>query len=156
MSTDTNEPDVIDSNVPSVAEHVQRYLTTGGRSGHMEGGVTNLLLTTVGRRTDQRRRTALFYGTDEDRYVLIASHFTGGPRHPNWYLNLAETPQVEVQIRDEVFPAHARTAQGEERERLWRLMADTFPPYDRYQANAPRTIPVVVLERIPEARKRGM
>jgi F420H(2)-dependent quinone reductase len=38
-------------------------------------------------------------------------------------------------------------ASGEERQRLWRLMADRWPEYDRYQRRTRREIPVVVLIR---------
>jgi hypothetical protein len=41
----------------------------------------------------------------------------------------------------------ARTATGEERERLWGLMTEVWPAYDDYQARTDREIPVVVLER---------
>jgi protein-S-isoprenylcysteine O-methyltransferase Ste14 len=44
----------------------------------------------------------------------------------------------------------ARDAEGEERERLWRALADLYPGYDRYARKTSRRIPVVVLE--PAAR----
>ncbi|MFI6522761.1 nitroreductase family deazaflavin-dependent oxidoreductase [Spirillospora sp. NPDC050679] len=142
-----NDQQVIDSPEPSVAEHIARYLRTDGADGHMEAGVTNLLLTTVGRRSGTLRRTGLFYGEDDGRYVLIGSSFSGGPRHPSWYLNLLDHPEAQVQIKGERFLVRARTAEGAERARLWRLMADRWPAYDRYQARSSREIPVVVLER---------
>ena len=52
-----------------------------------------------------------------------------------------------MQVLDDVFPAMARTAHGEEREELWRLAALQWPDYDAYQARTEREIPVVVLER---------
>jgi deazaflavin-dependent oxidoreductase (nitroreductase family) len=52
-----------------------------------------------------------------------------------------------VQIKGERFPARARTAVGDERDRLWRRMAEIWPPYDDYQRRTDRTIPVVVLAR---------
>ena len=43
----------------------------------------------------------------------------------------------------------ARVAEGDERERIWRQMAELYPPYDDYQKNAgDRVIPVVVLAPI--------
>ena len=38
-------------------------------------------------------------------------------------------------------------ADGEERERLWKLAAQQWPAYDDYQEKTDREIPVVVLER---------
>jgi hypothetical protein len=46
-----------------------------------------------------------------------------------------------------VFPARACTAEGEERERLWRLVNQQWPDYDSYHTRTERKIPVVVLER---------
>ncbi len=71
----------------------------------------------------------------------------GAERHPGWYLNLRDNPKVEVQVKDEVFRARARTAEGAERERLWDQMAKIWPAYNDYQRKTDRQIPVVVLER---------
>lgn len=53
-----------------------------------------------------------------------------------------------MQVRDDVFAARARTATGAERERLWREMAQVWPPYDEYQRKTDREIPVVVLDPV--------
>jgi deazaflavin-dependent oxidoreductase (nitroreductase family) len=128
------------------AEHVRRYQETGGEVGHIWNGVPTLLLTTTGRKSGERRTTPLIYGRDGDAYVIVASK-GGAPAHPAWYLNLSAEPQVELQVKDEVFPARARTATAEERPRLWQLMAGIWPSYDDYQTKTDREIPVVVLER---------
>ncbi|MGH3002219.1 MAG: nitroreductase/quinone reductase family protein, partial [Gaiellaceae bacterium] len=41
----------------------------------------------------------------------------------------------------------ARVAEGEERDRLWKLMNEVWPHYAEYQEKTDREIPVVVLER---------
>ena len=137
--------DAIDSPVGWVADHIREYVDTGGEKGHEWRGVPTLLLTTTGRRTGQRHRTALIYGPDGENYVLVASK-GGAAKHPAWYLNLDANPDVEVQVMKDVFPARARTATGPERDRLWRLMTKTWPAYDDYQTRTEREIPVVVLE----------
>ena len=71
----------------------------------------------------------------------------GAPEHPGWYRNLAKDPNVEVQVKGDVFRARARTATGDEREQLWKLAAQQWPDYDAYQTRTEREIPVVVLER---------
>jgi deazaflavin-dependent oxidoreductase (nitroreductase family) len=115
--------------------------------GHIWNGVSSLALTTIGRRSGKPRRTMLFYGEDGERLILVASQ-GGADQHPLWYLNMLEQPEVEVQVRSERFRARARTATPEEKPRLWRMMADLYPPYDDYQAKTRRDIPVVILERI--------
>ena len=127
--------------------HVKRYRETGGDVGHIwKRGSKILLLTTKGRKTGEPRTSPLIYENADGNYVIVASK-GGMPEHPGWYENLAKDPQVELQIKDEVFPAHARTAEGEERERLWKLAAQQWPDYDEYQKKTDRQIPVVVLER---------
>ena len=128
-------------------EHVRRYRETGGEEGHIwREGSTILLLTTKGRKTGEPRTTPLIYAQDGDRYVIVASK-GGAPEHPGWYENLQKTPEVELQVLDEVFPARARTAEGDERERLWQKANEVWRHYDEYQEKTDREIPVVVLER---------
>jgi deazaflavin-dependent oxidoreductase (nitroreductase family) len=129
-------------------EHVRRYRETGGQVGHLwRRGTTILLLTTTGRTSGERRTVPLIYAADGDRYVIVASK-GGAPAHPGWYLNLDKTPEVELQVADEVFRARARTATGEERARLWARMNEVWPDYDSYAKRTGREIPVVVLERV--------
>jgi deazaflavin-dependent oxidoreductase (nitroreductase family) len=137
--------EVTDSPVDWVKEHTQRYLDSGGEDGHeWRPGVPTLLLTTRGRKSGVQRRTALIYGRDNADYVVVASK-GGSDEQPAWYLNLEANPEVELQVFDEVLPAVARTAIGEERERLWALMRQIWPAYDEYQTRTDREIPVVVL-----------
>jgi deazaflavin-dependent oxidoreductase (nitroreductase family) len=129
------------------AEHVRRYLETDGEVGYRwRNGAPILILTTTGRRSGEDRLRPLIFGEDDGRYVVVASQ-GGAPTDPDWYLNLDADPNVHVQIKGDRFAARARTAEGEERERLWRTMAEIWPPYDEYQRRTERVIPVVVLER---------
>jgi proline iminopeptidase len=128
-------------------EHVRRYRETAGDVGHVwKEGSTILLLTTKGRKTENKTTTPLIYAQDGDRYVIVASK-GGAPEHPGWYRNIERDPNVELQVKGDVFAARARTAEGEERERLWRLANEVWPHYDEYAQKTDRTIPVVVLER---------
>jgi len=128
-------------------EHVRRYRETGGEVGHdWKNGAPTLLLTTTGRTSGEARTAPLIYGLDGDLVVIVASK-GGAPDDPGWYRNLGANPEAELQIRADVFRARARDAEGEERERLWLLMAEIWPAYDEYQAKTERQIPVVVLER---------
>jgi deazaflavin-dependent oxidoreductase (nitroreductase family) len=145
----THPDEVVDSPTEWVAKHIRGYVETDGAKGHTFYGVPALLLTTRGRRSGVWRRTALYYGRDGERYLLVASN-GGAARHPAWYLNLSAHPEVEVQVGAERFAARARPATAEEKPALWRTMATMFPQYDRYQAKAQREIPLVVLERITE------
>ena len=127
-------------------EHVKRYRQTDGAEGHDWNGVSVLLLTTTGRRSGSQRTTPLIYGTRNGDYVVVASK-GGAPGQPSWYLNLTAEPAVEVQVRGNRFKARARSATGDERAELWKLMAAQWPSYNDYQTKTKREIPVVVLER---------
>jgi deazaflavin-dependent oxidoreductase (nitroreductase family) len=138
---------VLDSPTGWVAQHIRNYVESDGREGHLYQGIPALLLTTRGRRSGTLRRTALFYGEDGDRYLVVASN-GGAAHHPAWYLNLVARPEVQVQVGPETFGARARAATAEERPRLWRQMAAVFPMYDTFQAKTDREIPVVIVERV--------
>jgi deazaflavin-dependent oxidoreductase (nitroreductase family) len=126
------------------AEHVKRYHETDGEVGYIWNGVTALLLTTTGRRSGAPRTSALIFGRHEGDYLVVASQ-GGAPTHPNWYLNLLETPKAEIQVRAEHIPVVARTASPEEKPQLWKVMTDLWPNYDVYQTRTDRLIPLVVL-----------
>jgi deazaflavin-dependent oxidoreductase (nitroreductase family) len=147
---------VSESKLPDwMQQHLDVYRSTNGAEGHLmdfrAGGgkpdTPNLLLTTVGRKSGQRITLPLIYGRSGPSYVVVASK-GGAPTHPAWYLNLVARSRVEVQAAERKFQAVARTASGAERQRLWKLMADIYPPYDDYQRGTPREIPIVVLDPV--------
>ena len=143
------------SKVPWIPEHTQLYRTDPEKARMWDstplggpGLLPTLLLTTRGRKSGDLRALPLIYGTVGDSYVVIASK-GGMPKHPLWYLNLEAEPECELQVAAKQVSARARVAEGEERERLWKQMAEIYPPYEAYQKNATeRTIPVVVLDPI--------
>jgi deazaflavin-dependent oxidoreductase (nitroreductase family) len=126
--------------------HIAKYEETNGEVGYMWNGAPCLVLHTTGRKTGELRKFALIFGERGDDFVLVASK-GGAPEHPGWYLNLLAHPDVAVQVKGDVIPVRARTAEGEERAQLWDLMLEHWPDYDDYQASTDREIPVVVLER---------
>jgi deazaflavin-dependent oxidoreductase (nitroreductase family) len=127
-------------------EHIAKYEASDGEVGYLWNGATCLVLRTKGRKTGELRKFPLIYGEHGDDLVLVASK-GGAPEHPGWYLNLLAEPDAEVQVKADVIPVRARTAEGAERQELWDLMLRQWPDYDGYQANTDREIPVVVLER---------
>jgi len=129
-------------------EHVDRYRETDGEEGYRwQRDTTVLILTTKGRRSGEQRDSALIFRDDDGRSVIVASK-GGHPEHPAWFLNMESNPDdVEIQIKADRFPVRHHVAEGEERERLWKLMTEAWADYDDYQAKTDRQIPVVVLER---------
>lgn len=132
--------------------HVELYLKSNGAEGHaLDYGrpgipeVNCLLLQTTGRKSKAPKTTPLIYGQDGNRFVIVASK-GGAPDHPAWFLNLRDHPEVRFQVADKKYRGVAHITSGAERERLFRLMARLFPPYDDYRAKTAREIPVVALE----------
>lgn len=124
--------------------HIKAYRDTGGEVGYLWNGVPTLLLTVTGRRSGQRRTSALIFARDGRDYLVVAS-MGGAPMHPKWYLNLQSNPAAEIQVRDEHIDVRARTATAGEKPRLWQIVTEVWPNYDAYQARTDREIPVVVL-----------
>jgi deazaflavin-dependent oxidoreductase (nitroreductase family) len=127
------------------AIHRPLYRLTGGKIGGRIGKSPVLLLTTTGRKTGKPRTQPLLYAPAGDGYAVIASK-GGADAHPLWYRNLQANPRVGVTIGRVTRPMRARDAEGDERERLWRSLADSYSGYDTYAARTSRRIPVVVLD----------
>jgi deazaflavin-dependent oxidoreductase (nitroreductase family) len=137
-------------------KHTNLYLASGGKEGHMykidvpgRGEITApaLLLTTTGRKSGEKFVLPLFYGTEGDSYIIVASK-GGAPEHPGWYRNILANPEVDVQAGTKKVKARARTAAGEERDRLWKKALEFWPPYADYALKTEREIPVVVLDPV--------
>jgi deazaflavin-dependent oxidoreductase (nitroreductase family) len=134
------------------ALHTRLYRMTGGRVGHSAGRITNLLLTTRGRKSGAERTVPLAYVADGDGFVVVASN-GGADRHPAWWLNLRTDPRAVVEVGARRVEVTAREADPAERARLWpRLKADN-PFYGQYEQITDRRIPVVILE--PSSAQRG-
>ncbi|HZB96818.1 MAG TPA: nitroreductase/quinone reductase family protein, partial [Herpetosiphonaceae bacterium] len=70
------------------------------------------------------------------------------PTHPDWYHDLVAHPEAIVEIGAEKFRVKAKTAEGEERQRLYDAQAALMPFFAEYQKQTTRQIPVIILERI--------
>lgn len=105
-----------------------------------------LLLTTTGAKTGQRRTTPMMFIREPDRILVIASN-SGAPRHPDWYRNLVQNPNVRVEVGDESYDAIATPLTGTGRERAWTRIKQTYPFFADHEALTERAIPVVALTR---------
>jgi deazaflavin-dependent oxidoreductase (nitroreductase family) len=127
--------------------HSGVYRATGGRLLGRMGRSPILLLNTIGRKSGKKRATPLLYVVEDEDFVIIASK-GGTPSHPAWYLNLKANPDATVEVGNRKLWVMAEEVDGEEKERLWKKMAQMYPTYDDYQKKTKREIPLLVLHPI--------
>ncbi|TAJ19560.1 MAG: nitroreductase family deazaflavin-dependent oxidoreductase [Dehalococcoidia bacterium] len=131
-----------------VAKQVELYESTDGREGNMMRGMPVVLVTHKGRHSGAIRKTPLMRVVDGDTYLLVAS-IGGAPKHPVWYYNLIEHPEITVRDGATVQQMRARlVTDPAERARLWPIAVAAFPNYAEYEKKTTRVIPVFVAEPI--------
>ena len=131
-----------------VADHVERYEGSDGTEGTTlrETGLPVIIVTNRGWKTGAIRKTPLMRVVDGENYILIASQ-GGAPKHPMWYHNLSAEPNVEIRDATEVHPMRVReVVDADERQRLWAIAVEAFPPYQDYKEKTERVIPIFVAE----------
>ncbi len=137
--------------------HILEYQGSGGARGHFwdftpVGGYPYtpcLLLETFGAKSGERRLAPLIYGVTDGSFVIVASK-GGAPNHPGWYHNIRAAGEITVQIATQAFATEWSEPQGADRDRIWEVMADLYPPYREYQKGTDRTIPIIVLKPLRE------
>ena len=71
----------------------------------------------------------------------------GAPKNPVWYYNLKAEPNVEIRDGTEVHSMRVREiADPVEKQRLWDIAVEAYPPYQEYQEKTDRVIPVFLAE----------
>ena len=131
-----------------VANQVEIYERTNGAEGTTlrDTGLPCIIVTNKGNKTGAIRKTPLMRVTDGNNYILVASR-GGAPKHPVWYHNLKTDPHVEIRDVDVVQHMTVREVNdSNERNRLWDIAVEAFPPYKDYQIKTSRLIPVFVAE----------
>ena len=122
---------------------------TGGRIGWRASGMPVIELTTTGRHSGQPRTTMLTSPYQEGSTIVIVASRGGDDRHPAWYLNLRDHPEVRVAMDGQpAQPMRAETADPQDRARIWPLITADHRNYAGYQRKTKREIPVVLLRPI--------
>jgi deazaflavin-dependent oxidoreductase (nitroreductase family) len=106
-----------------------------------------LELTTTGRKSGQRRSVMLTSPVQQGDAIVIVASRGGDDRHPAWFLNLRDNPDVEVAFAGKPKQSmRARIATPEERAALWPQVTARYRGYGNYQTRTDREIPLVLLE----------
>ena len=136
-----------------VSEHRESYLSSGGAEGHIMditvvGGrsfATHCLVKYVGRKSGKVFITPLCYADIGGEVVVCASK-GGADHHPNWYLNIIEQPELDIQIATQAYRATWREPDGAEREKIWNFFIECHPFYADYQASTSRILPLLLIK----------
>lgn len=83
----------------------------------------------------------------EGEAIVLVASYGGDNRHPAWFLNLRDTPTVDVTMRGATRKMNARVASSEERGRLW-ARDRKVSRVRRLPAPTDREIPLVILEPV--------
>jgi deazaflavin-dependent oxidoreductase (nitroreductase family) len=123
---------------------VNRVIFTIFRNRKFLGG-NLLMLTTVGARSGEQRRSTLGYFPDGNAWLIIGSA-AGAAKHPAWFFNMAKHPdQVWVEIGSRKVKVKPQTLKGEERAQAWQRVVAEAPNYAGYETKTDREIPIVRL-----------
>jgi deazaflavin-dependent oxidoreductase (nitroreductase family) len=125
------------------------YRWTGGLIGHRSLAGPMLLLTTIGRRSGQKRTTPLLYMPDPPGYVVVGSN-GGRDQPPAWLLNVSSTPVVGLQVGRRKVTADAHVLTAGEQTALWPRLIDHYSGWKHYQQLTAREIHVVSFTPRPQ------
>jgi deazaflavin-dependent oxidoreductase (nitroreductase family) len=125
---------------------VEAYLENpdGRAEGQGPSGLPTLLLTTIGRKSGDKRTVALVFLQRGKEIVIVAS-LAGYDQNPAWYLNITDNRKCWVQLDRRKMNAVARDASEAERKELWPKLIALLPLWDLFQKQTDRPFPIVIL-----------
>ncbi len=127
---------------------IEEFRANEGRVGGSFEGRTLLLLHHTGAKTGTERVNPLAYQRLSGDSVAIFASKGGAPTTPDWFYNLVAHPDVKAEIGTESHSAHARVAEGAERQTIWEKQKADWPGFADYEEKTTgiREIPVVILD----------
>jgi deazaflavin-dependent oxidoreductase (nitroreductase family) len=126
--------------------HRSLFSMSNGRIAGNFFGMPVVMLTTTGRKSGKPRTTMLTSPVQPGDSVVLVASYGGDPRHPTWFLNLRDNPDVQIAMSGKRRPMRARVATVEEKEKLWPDVVAKYKGYGQYQTRTSRDIPLVILE----------
>lgn len=138
----------VPSPIAWVREQVELYERTNGKEGTelRDTGLPVIIVTHRGNKTGNIRKTPLMRVKTDRNYVLVGSQ-GGAPKNPVWVYNLRTESEVEIRDLDEVVKMRTREVKDDaERDKLWKLAVEAYPPYEEYKRRTSRKIPLFLAE----------
>jgi F420H(2)-dependent quinone reductase len=106
-----------------------------------------ITLTTTGAKTGQSRSVTLYAWEDGGDLVVVGS-WGGSAKDPAWATNLRAEARARVKRGKHEYEVRAEEVSGKERERLWAMVVQRFPMYERYRQKTVRHIPLFLLTAV--------
>jgi deazaflavin-dependent oxidoreductase (nitroreductase family) len=131
-------------------EHIAAMEATDDDLVWFVAGMHHLVLCSVGRRSGKLQKAALPYWLDAGARPIVVASYAGAPKHPAWYLNVADrnaNPEVRVRMQREAFWAVAQDLAGDDYRRTWDALVVDRPFYVDYQSRTTRKLPLIRLVR---------
>ncbi|MBV9410216.1 MAG: nitroreductase family deazaflavin-dependent oxidoreductase [Acidimicrobiia bacterium] len=114
---------------------------TGGRVAMSQSLVPSLLLTTIGRKSGEPRRTPLATMPVGDDFFVVGSNF-GKEHHPAWTANLLANPQATVTFKGDEIPVVAHMLDADEKAKAWPELLKVWPAWANYTERSGRDLRV--------------
>ena len=130
--------------------HVSALESSDDDAVWVQAGMHHVLLSTIGRKSGDTHKVALPFWRDPDGGRVVVASFAGATKDPAWFVNLADrsaNPKVLVRVQGGSYWSEPEILDGDEYDRIWKLLNEDRAWYDNYQAKTERRIPLV---RLPE------
>ncbi len=125
---------------------IEEFRANEGKVGGNFEGAPLLLLHSRGAKSGEERVNPMMY-LEEDGVLYVIASKGGHPSHPDWYRNVAATPEVTVEVGTETFSGIAFETDRSERDRLYGIQASRYPGFAEYEQKTDRVIPVIGIRR---------
>jgi deazaflavin-dependent oxidoreductase (nitroreductase family) len=76
--------------------------------------------------------------------MIVASN-QGQGKLPNWWLNMRESKQAQIEIGRKRMRVSAQQTSPQERQQLWPSVVTRLSNYERYQQSTSYPIPLILL-----------
>jgi len=131
---------------------IAEFRANAGRVGGNFEGAPMVLAHHRGRKSGTEHVAPVMYLPDEDdaKTIYIFASKGGAPQHPDWYYNLVDAGETEIEVGAETFPVSVTEITGSERDRIYAEQVRRYPGFGEYEVKTKgiRTIPVLALRRI--------
>ena len=127
------------------AIHRALIKVSSGKRGWDMAGMPVLKLTTTGRKSGGARTVMLTSPLQIEGGIVIVASKGGSEKHPDWFMNLQENPEVIVETQSGRKAMLAKIMDPDSREARWNEIIQNFKNYGEYQNRTSRVIPLVIL-----------